>query len=441
MKNLYQKTPTGVIYFRKRVPSDLVELTGKKVYMVSLKTHDTLKAQAKARALASELEVEWIKLRSAEEVSQNGSFKDAQALLDRYDVGTLVDGIGDLGQQRLLEYLMDKQPQPLLKEHEGSYGTLDDPEANLTGTENKALQIIDGTVSLSDAIEYYIEISGKSEDRKFNNSAKRSLAFFVDALGDKPINQYRRKEIASRLLDGVKVDGLKTATVSRRLSDVKSAVNKVILNFEYQFNNPFEKHVIPNLRDDEESRSSLTDAQHKELMELFTKDDKGDTMNGIKILFDTGMRVSECIGLRTEDVELNGDIPHIKLQRNPFRRLKTKQSQRLIPLIGYALEAVKNQLINTPGSEWLFPRYVDTKKQAVRNDSASATFNQRLKRHGFTCHSLRHNMKDRLRLADISMENIKDLQGWSRGDQASRYGEMSLLKLLHNDLRKVDLFK
>jgi len=245
MKHLYQKTPTGIIYFRKRVPSDLVELTGKKVYMVSLKTHDTLKAQAKARVLASELEVEWSKLRSAKEVSQNGSFKDAQELLDRYDVGTLVDGIGDLGQQRLLEYLMDKQPQPLLKEHEGSYGTLDDPEANLTGTENKALQIIDGTVSLSDAIEYYIEISGKSEDRKFNNSAKRSLSFFVDALGDKPINQYRRKEIASRLLDGVKVDGLKTATVSRRLSDVKSAVNKVILNFEYQFNNPFEKHVIP----------------------------------------------------------------------------------------------------------------------------------------------------------------------------------------------------
>jgi len=177
------------------------------------------------------------------------------------------------------------------------------------------------------------------------------------------------------------------------------------------------------------------------LKALFAQDDKGDTMNGIKILFDTGMRVSECVGLRTEDIELNNDIPHIKLQRNPFRRLKTKQSQRLIPLIGYALEAVKNQLINTPDSEWLFPRYVDTKKQAVRNDSASATFNQRIKRHGFTCHSLRHNMKDRLRLADVSMENIKDLQGWSRGDQASRYGEMSLLKLLHNDLRKVDLFK
>ena len=48
----------------------------------------------------------------------------------------LVDSLGGFGQERFLESLMDKQPQSLLKEHEGSYSTLDDPEANLTGTEN-----------------------------------------------------------------------------------------------------------------------------------------------------------------------------------------------------------------------------------------------------------------------------------------------------------------
>jgi hypothetical protein len=44
-------------------------------------------------------------------------------------------------------------------------------------------------------------------------------------------------------------------------------------------------------------------------------------------------------------------------------------------------------------------------------------------------------MKDRLRLA----KNIRELQGWSRGGQASRYGEMSLIELLYNDMKKVDL--
>jgi hypothetical protein len=65
--------------------------------------------------------------------------------------------------------------------------------------------------------------------------------------------------------------------------------------------------------------------------------------------------------------------------------------------------------------------------------------NKRTEAFGFTYHSLRHNMKDRLRLANVSMENIRELQGWSRGDQASRYGEMSLLKLLYNDLKKVEV--
>lgn len=82
-------------------------------------------------------------------------------------------------------------------------------------------------------MDYYIEVSSNRDNRKFVNSAQRSLAFFVDALGDKPLDQYRRKEIEERLVSGTQADGLKTATVSRRLSDVKSAVNNTILNFEY----------------------------------------------------------------------------------------------------------------------------------------------------------------------------------------------------------------
>jgi hypothetical protein len=61
--------------------------------------------------------------------------------------------------------------------------------------------------------------------------------------------------------------------------------------------------------------------------------------------------------------------------------------------------------------------------------------NKRTEAFGFTYHSLRHNMKDRLRLA----KNIRELQGWSREGQASRYGEMSLIELLYNDMKKVDL--
>jgi len=416
MDYIQQKTLNGTFYYRRRLPSDLIEILGKREIKLSLKTKDPIVAQAQAKRVTNKLEVEWQNLRKPKPL-----LTEAQELVSALDTTqTYTEVVHEHGE---ITYDEDGWSNFL--------DTLDDRTPSLV--EEKALQMKYDIINLSDAIENHIITSGKQGDRKFVNSCNRSLSFFTEELTDKPINKYSRREIEGRLLKGIQEEGLKTATVSRRLSDVKAAVNKTILSFEYQFNNPFEKHKIPNLRDDEESRTSLTTQQQSSLIQLLDSGGVGDTMNALNILFDTGMRVAEVVGLRTDDIYLEHEIPHIKLQRNPFRPLKTKQSQRLIPLMGYALEGVKSQLTD---SEWLFPRYIDEEKGRVKNDGASATFNKRIKPLGFTCHSLRHNFKDRLRLANVPMENIKDLQGWSRGDQASRYGETSLLQLLYNDMIK-----
>ncbi len=404
--------------------------------MVSLKTRRPLEAQAKAKQLTKTLEADWEKMLKGEQES----LKEAQELLNAYKQAITSDGLDeDLGLGVFLDRLMDKQSTALLDEYNGSYAALDDAEANLTPTERKALQVLDGVISLSDAVDYYIETKGKSEHRKYVLQVHKALTFFTDELGDRPLNQYKRREVEDRLLKGIHEDGLKTATVARRLSDIKAAVNKAILNFEYPFKNPFEKHTIPNLREDEESRTSLTERQQEELLGLFSKGENSDTINGLRMIFDTGMRVSECVGLRTEDVILDGDIPHIRLHRHTFRRLKTKHSQRLIPLIGYALEGVKNQLSISKDTEWLFPRYVDTEKQRIKNDSASAAMNKRIKHLDITCHYLRHNLKDRLRLAGVSQDDINKIQGWSRPSQADRYGNMSLLEYEYGLMKRIEI--
>ncbi|HIE77809.1 MAG TPA: hypothetical protein EYP92_03155 [Candidatus Thioglobus sp.] len=440
MKYIYQKTPNSVYSFRRRVPADLITTLSTKEFKCSLKTKHPIQAQANAQRINDALELKWNELRSGQAQNQEqqpSNLKEAQQLLDSFGVGGYVQGIDDLGKEHFFDHLADKQPDHVRDPNQYRPKILDDPDANLSPTDRKALQILQGTISLSDAIDYYIQASGKQNDRKFVNSAKRSLRFFTDELQDKPLDQYRRKEIEDRLHQGIN-QGLKTATIARRLSDVKSAVNKTILNFEYQFKNPFEKHTIPNLREDENSRSSLDADQQHALIALFNQNDFGNTVNGLRILFDSGMRVSEAIGLRTQDIYLDHNIPHIKLHKNPFRPLKTKQSERLIPLVGYALIGVKRQLDFIPeDSEWLFPNYVTEANKTIRNDSASAAMNKRIKPMGFTCHSLRHNLKDRLRLANVSMENVKEIQGWSRGDQASKYGEMTLLELLYKDLKKL----
>jgi len=57
------------------------------------------------------------------------------------------------------------------------------------------------------------------------------------------------------------------------------------------------------------------------------------------LLSDTGMRLGEAVGLAVKDINLDNEIPHLNLIPHPWRRLKTKGSERCVPLVGEALWA------------------------------------------------------------------------------------------------------
>ena len=47
------------------------------------------------------------------------------------------------------------------------------------------------------------------------------------------------------------------------------------------------------------------------------------------LLSDSGMRLSEALGLSKDDIKLNYEIPHIRLIPHPWRRLKTRTSGKV----------------------------------------------------------------------------------------------------------------
>jgi hypothetical protein len=50
------------------------------------------------------------------------------------------------------------------------------------------------------------------------------------------------------------------------------------------------------------------------------------------------MRLSETVGFAVDDLRIkNEEIPHVIVQNHPWRRLKTKGSERKIPLVGASL--------------------------------------------------------------------------------------------------------
>ena len=52
------------------------------------------------------------------------------------------------------------------------------------------------------------------------------------------------------------------------------------------------------------------------------------------LLGETGCRLAEIVGVKLEDIDLENDLIHIR--PNSARRLKTRSSQRTLPLVGYA---------------------------------------------------------------------------------------------------------
>jgi integrase len=101
----------------------------------------------------------------------------------------------------------------------------------------------------------------------------------------------------------------------------------------------------------------------------------------------------------------------IHIRPNAARRLKTRGSERTLPLVGYAKLAMLQALSQT-NEEWLYPRYIKTGK--CNANSASGSINKWLKRDfdGLTAHCLRHTMRDRLRALEYPMDMIDQIGGW-----------------------------
>ena len=127
------------------------------------------------------------------------------------------------------------------------------------------------------------------------------------------------------------------------------------------------------------------------------------------LLGETGCRLAEIVGLELNDIDMEQELIHIR--PNSIRRLKTRNSERILPLVGYAKIAMELALAKSDG-KYLFPRYVTGGKCSA--DYSSAALNKWLKNDfdGLTAHCLRHTFRDRLRAVDCPLELIDQIGGW-----------------------------
>ena len=285
------------------------------------------------------------------------------------------------------------------------------------------------TQSLSEALELYLRLKGTGKDKVFRRGAERNISSVIQVLGDRPLDEYSSADAAS-YRDYLLNKGLTTNSVKRNFSTIRSIINLCIQEYGLDCRNPFSRVYLPDLNDSKKRKPIPVEHIRQIQEDCMEIDD--DVRWLVALISDTGMRLSEAAGLHIND------IPYIDLKPHPWRGLKTKGSQRQIPLVGASLWAAKRIKETNSYPVYAFPRYNNT--STTNGNSASAAINKWLKSRvpeGCVIHSFRHSMRDRLREVQCPADMIDQIGGWSTSGIGQAYGEGYNLKALFYNMKDI----
>ena len=274
---------------------------------------------------------------------------------------------------------------------------------------------------LSEALELYLRLKGVGKDKVFHRGAERNVQSVIDVLGDRPLDEYASSDAAA-YRDYLLKKGLTTNSVKRNFSTIRSIINLCIQENGLDCKNAFSRVYLPDLDDGKKRKpipiENIRQIQH----DCIQADDEARWL--VALISDTGMRLSEAAGLHIDDIKLDEEVPHIDLKPHVWRRLKTRGSQRQVPLVGASLWAAQRIKETNTGSPYAFPRYTSAK--GTNANSASAAINKWLKPRvpeGCVIHSFRHSLRDRLRAIQCPSDMIDQIGGWATAGVGHSYGE------------------
>ena len=225
--------------------------------------------------------------------------------------------------------------------------------------------------TLSEALELYLRLKGVGKDKTFHRGAERNVQSVIDVLGDRPLDGYASSDAAA-YRDYLLKKGLTTNSVKRNFSTIRSIINLCIQEHGLDCKNAFSRVYLPDL-DDSKKRKPIPTENIREIQkDCRQADDEARWL--VALISDTGMRLSEAAGLHIDDIKLDEEVPHIDLKPQAWRSLKTKGSQRQIPLVGASLWAATRVKETNTASPYAFPVYTSAK--GTNANSASAFINK-----------------------------------------------------------------
>ena len=491
----------GLYTYCRRVPADLKQAWGIREVKVALKTADhalALKAGAEANlqfeikakhlrltardaaqksAIEKLEERKWIIQTATNMLKQEGVLPSQQPkLADGATLKTLTDWMTGVGayQDNLISILQDKYLDEEKQQRdydagkwptESSYRPVDPNDIDKV-----ALEILSGSTppqtieaTWRDTVDIYIKENKTEAQRTEHNQRKHELRMrkIADELasylgsGQKEVGyDTKLSEFTRMWILGFKQycshthPAWRPATFNKGISLLSAAFNKGVSIFELTLNNPFEglkvretaAHVsgVPSANT---SRRSFT-PEELTRYEVLLKTKRPDVKTIGLLMIWTGCRTMEIAGLTFNELLLDVNVPYLDIKPNHIRRLKTLSSQRKVPLITDALDAIRDYLQsqqNTKPSDPVFPRFgrdggMDPLSQNLRGiiRNKMQIVDPRL-----VPYSTRHTLKDKMRVVRTPLALQLELMGHQNPNRiADEYGDGDPLIYLRQELER-----
>jgi integrase len=377
----------GIFYFSRRIPNELKCHYKSSRIAFSLRTRSAKIAEARARKAADQLDEYWYHLRC-----QNA-----------------------------------KLPGKHMLRGEGSASAQPaDPAPDVSSA----------SVLLSEAVRIYLHQKGKGRPMTFHRAAERSCGYVIDVCGDKHLEAYTKAN-ANAFRDAMIARGLSGSSITRVFGTVRAVINFAASEQGLNLNNPFAGVYYDRTAGVSDRNPVPADALAVMQAQCRSLDD--DMRWLVALVSDTGMRLAEAAGMTRDDIVQDDDGSlYARVRPHPWRRLKTKGSERDVPLEGEAKWAAQRILDQQTASRFAFPRY--NKTDATNANAASAALNKWMKEYapaGCTMHGFRHSMRDRLRAVECPADVVDQIGGWQTEGVGHGYGSGYPLEVLRKWMKAV----
>ena len=180
----------------------------------------------------------------------------------------------------------------------------------------------------------YLHQKGKGRSVTFHRAAERSCGYVIDACGDKHLDAYTEAD-ANAFCDALIARGLNDSSITRVFGTVRAVTNFAASEQGLSITNPFAGVYYDRTAGVSDRVPIPADALTAIQARCRVLDD--DMRWLVALVSDTGMRLAEAAGMTRDDIVQHDDGSlSARVRPHPWRRLKTKGSEREVPLEGEA---------------------------------------------------------------------------------------------------------